>query len=122
MGNAWNLPTAKSVTFGLISATNPFPATITNSPGYIYDTWSLHYENDGVAQNSTVGYMDLATNGLDDAGPSGAADGIVDNLAEYETLPPFAAPLRGIRVIVRAYEPGSQQVREISVVQDFLPE
>ena len=100
---------------------NP-PPTDTSGSSFTYDTWSLHYENDGVAQNSNTNFMDLATNGLDDAGPGGAADGIVDNLPEYETLAPYAAPLRGIRVIVRAYEPGSQQVREITVVQDFLPE
>jgi hypothetical protein len=30
--------------------------------------------------------------------------------------------LRGIRVTIRVYEPASQQVREVVVVQDFLPE
>ena len=102
---------------------NP-PPTNTNdgSSSFTYDTWSLHYENDGVLQNSNPSYQDLASNGLDDAGPGGAADGIVDNLPECETLAPFAAKIRGIRVIVRAYEPSSQQVREITVVQDFLPE
>ncbi|MBI3840261.1 MAG: prepilin-type N-terminal cleavage/methylation domain-containing protein, partial [Planctomycetia bacterium] len=81
---------------------------------FSYDTWSLHYENDGLMENGTT---DTGTNGLDDNG-----NGIVDDLGEYDTLPPYSAPLRGIRVIIRVYEPSSQQVREVSVVQDFLPE
>ena len=47
---------------------------------------------------------------------------IVDDIGEFDTLPPYSAPLRGVRITVRGYEPGSQQVREITVVQDFLPE
>ena len=83
---------------------------------YTYDTWSLHYENDGVQEN-VAHIADGGTNGLDDDG-----NGIVDDLPEYDTQPPFAAKLRGVRITVRVYEPSSQQVREISVVQDFLPE
>ena len=81
-----------------------------------YDTWSLHYENDGIKQN-TAHAADTGTNGLDDNG-----DGVVDDIGEYDTLPPYSAPLRGIRVVVRAYEPSSQQVREVTIVQDFMPE
>ena len=86
------------------------------STAYTYDTWSLHYENDGIAQNASHA-ADTGTNGLDDDG-----SGIVDDLPEFDTQPPFAAKLRGVRVTVRVYEPNSQQVREITVVQDFLPE
>ncbi len=93
-----------------------------------YDTWSLHYENDGVQQRSTWG-TDTGTNGLDDN-----SNGIVDDAVykippvtgtdtgEADTLPPYSAKLRGVRITVRVYEPSSQQVREISVVQEFLPE
>ncbi len=90
---------------------------------FTYDTWSLHYENDGLPQPSTATTFDLGTNGLDDVIPPAiTANGIVDDATEFDTQPPFAAPLRGIRVVIRAYEPGSQQVREVTVVQDFLPE
>ena len=87
----------------------------------IYDTWSLHYENDGVLQRSTVPtaaapIADAGTNGLDDDG-----DGVVDDLGEYDTLPPYSAPLRGIKVTIRVYEPDSQQVRQAVIIQDFLP-
>lgn len=88
------------------------------APPFVYDTWSLHYENDGVDQNSD-GFPDAGTNGLDDGSPG---NGIVDDIDEYDTLPPYSAPLRGIRVTIRVYEPDSQQVREAVVVQHFLPE
>lgn len=84
---------------------------------FTYDTWSLHYENDGFPQPSTNVTFDLGTNGLDDNG-----DGVVDDLAEFDTLPPYSAQLRGVRITVRVYEPSSQQVREIVVMQDFLPD
>ena len=99
------------------------PVVVTNtahpSPG-TYDTWSLSYENDGIDQNSD-GKVDGGTNGIDDNG-----NGVVDesgNTAatnEFDTQAPFAAQLRGLRITVRCYEPASQQVREFTVVQDFL--
>jgi len=98
------------------AAFNPTP-TLSTGLSSTYDTWSLHYENDGLPQPSTNATFDLGTNGLDDN-----SDGIVDNIAELDTQAPFPSQIRGIRIIVRAYEPGSQQVREITVVQDFLPE
>ena len=36
--------------------------------------------------------------------------------------PPYAVPLRGIQVKIRAFEPDSKQIREVTVVQDFLPQ
>jgi hypothetical protein len=85
-----------------------------------YDTWSLHYEQDGatgVDQNSTVTGTDTGTNGLDDD-----ADGVVDEPDEFDTQPPYPVPLRGIQIKIRVYEPDSRQVREVTVVQDFLPQ
>jgi hypothetical protein len=91
------------------------------APPAIYDTWSLHYENDGIDQNPSDTPMgaDLGTNGLDDGT---TPNGIVDDVTEFDTLPPYAAPLRGIRVKIRVYEPSSQVVREAVVIQSFLPE
>ena len=86
------------------------------NPAQTYDTWSLHYEGDGIQQNPANSGPDQGTNGLDDNGVNG-----VDELAEHDTQAPFAAQLRGIRVIIRDYEPSSQQVREVTVEQDFLP-
>jgi hypothetical protein len=82
-----------------------------------YDTWSFHYEHDGVQQ--TPFGPDKGTNGLDDN--SGPFPG-VDDMSERETSPPYPYPLRGLRVKIRVYEPGSKQVREVTVAHSFVPE
>lgn len=105
------------------SGTNPVP--LFNLPPvaksgstirpYVYDTWSLHYENDGIKQMGAA--ADQLGNGLDDNG-----DNVVDDLGEADTLPPYAGQLRGVRITVRIYEPSSRQTRQITVIQDFLPD
>jgi hypothetical protein len=77
----------------------------------VYDTWSNTYD----IPRSCDGFD---TNNL----------GIVDNEGEknvYPTMPygppPYAAPLRGIQVKIRIFEPDSRQIREVTVEQDFLP-
>ena len=82
----------------------------------VYDTWSWHYENNGMDNTGAPG-GDLATNGLDDDNANG-----VDDILERDTLPPYSAPLRGVRITIRVYEPSSLQVRQVTIVQDFLPE
>ena len=89
----------------------------------VYDTWSTHYENDGVQQYGTV--VDSGTNGLDDSwrdsnGTVQPADGVVDDPNEAETSPPYAVPLRGLQVTIRVYEPSTRQVRQRTIQQDFL--
>jgi hypothetical protein len=81
-----------------------------------YDTWSFHYEHDGIQQ--TPAGPDKGTNGLDDVGSTPG----VDDMSERETSPPYPYPLRGLRVKIRVYEPETKQVREITVVQSFVPE
>jgi hypothetical protein len=44
------------------------------------------------------------------------------NVGEQETLAPYPLPLRGVQVKLRVYEPDTRQVREMTVVQDFLPD
>jgi len=83
-----------------------------------YDTFSLHYENNGWNEITNVASpSDAGTNGLDDNN-----DGAVDDPLEYETHPPYPHRLRGLQVKIRVYEPDSRQVREVTVVQDFLPQ
>jgi type II secretory pathway pseudopilin PulG len=112
-----------------------WPPSITNTTGQLlyidndhigitYDTWSLSYERDGVFQlNSFTSYgptaarMDMQTNGLDDDLANG-----VDDAAERETVPPYSQPLRGLQVKIRLYEPGTRQVRQATVAQDFITE
>jgi prepilin-type N-terminal cleavage/methylation domain-containing protein len=110
-----------------------------------YDTWSFHYEHDGVNQNlkleNALGEqpqpIDRGTNGLDDVGEylNAAGSQFVksppaptqillgpDDVGERETAPPYDKPLRGIKVILRVYERDSRQIRQVSVDQHFVPE
>jgi hypothetical protein len=89
---------------------------ISGSPFYCYDTWSMHFERDGVDQFGD-GDVDLGTNGLDDDGLNG-----VDDANERETSPPYPVPLRGAQISIRVYEPDSRQVRQATVVSGFVPE
>ncbi len=94
--------------------------------GFTYDTWSYHYEHDGVRQ-STAQYstgvnpniIDAGTNGIDDNAQQSPG---IDDVSERETMPPYPLPLRGIRVTLRVYEPSSRQVREVTIVESFVPE
>jgi hypothetical protein len=116
----------------------------------VYDTWSTHFENDGVNQDFMLDQsVDEGTDGfdngngvdddgdgrIDEDGPNGVDDDgdgatdeddptinwIVDDVEELETRPPYPVPLRGIQVKIRVFEPESRQVREVTIVQDFLP-
>jgi type II secretory pathway pseudopilin PulG len=103
-----------------------------------YDTWSFHYEHDGIRQPTHLvpemprtwrrgsGDPDPGTNGLDDNDATKISGGTaypgVDDISERETSPPYPYPLRGLRVKIRVYEPSSKQVRETTVVESFVPE
>jgi len=80
-----------------------------------YDTWPFAYEHDGENQDGDSAF-DEGTDGFDDN-----SDGVIDDENEYETSPPYRAALRGISITVRAYEEGTRQVRQDTVVADFLP-
>ena len=84
---------------------------------FIWDTWPRFYERDGKDQNGN-GKIDEGYDGID----NGGIQGVVDDPGELETSPPYSHPLRGIRITIRIYEPASQQVRQLSVVQHFMPE
>ncbi|MAT70762.1 MAG: hypothetical protein CMJ58_14705 [Planctomycetaceae bacterium] len=106
-----------------------FPAT--------YDTWSYHYEVDGLDQDNrdndlhaNGSYSGMATgadegsNGFDDptvpGDPTTMING-VDDPTERETAPPYDVPLRGIEVKLRVYEREARQVREATAVRSFVP-
>jgi hypothetical protein len=89
-----------------------------------YDTWSFHYEHDGINQDESwetdlglTTQVDQGTDGFDSDGLNG-----VDDMGERETSPPYPVPLRGIQVRIRVYEPDSRQIREVSIQQSFVPE
>ncbi|MCA9124918.1 MAG: type II secretion system protein [Planctomycetaceae bacterium] len=93
-----------------------------------YDTWSFHYEYDGINQdgdtydhdnNSTtpnIPLIDEGTNALDTDGING-----VDDLGERETSPPYLYPLRAIQVRIRIVDHSSRQVRQATVESSFVP-
>lgn len=85
-------------------------------PAYVYCTWPEDYERDGLDQNRN-GMTDEGRNGVDDDGVGG-----VDDPGEWETAPPYPYPLRGIEVTIRMLDPDTKQLRQVSVVSDFLPD
>jgi hypothetical protein len=116
------------------------------APGFsVYDTWSFHYENDGVNEDDDgvlngvhqtplstgIPTIDEGTNGLDDFGSyynsvTGKMEPAVrlgvDDVGERETTPPYDKPLRGAQVVIRAYERDSRVIRQMRVNQHFMPE
>ena len=81
-----------------------------------YDTWTGFYEHDGVDQDG-VGGVDQGTNGFDDDATNG-----VDDVAERETSPPYAVPLRGVQIRIRIIDRDTRQVRQMTVSSNFVPE
>jgi len=78
----------------------------------VYDTYSTSHENPE------------GSDGFDSNG-----NGIVDDILEKAQsvtygpgIPPYPVPLRGVQVKIRVFEPDSRQVREVSVIQNFLPQ
>lgn len=103
------------------------------APGYaVYDTWSFHYENNG-RDDDLINGVDQGTNGLDDRdfrtnNPYNSLDtgdsaiSGIDDVGERETAPPYDRPLRGMQVLLRAYERDSRAIRQVRVTQHLMPE
>jgi type II secretory pathway pseudopilin PulG len=108
-----------------------------------YDTWSYHYETNGINEDGDfdpdkgpqVPLIDEGTNGLDDYSLYDLnANGVfepnteyvkllgVDDMGERETSPPYPTPLRGVQVRLRVYESDSRQMREVTIRQHLVPE
>jgi prepilin-type N-terminal cleavage/methylation domain-containing protein len=84
---------------------------------HVYDTGSTHYEFNGIDDDDGgTGPIDEGSNNVDDN-----SDGIIDDLGERETSPPYPVALRGIEIRIRVYEPSSRQVRQVSIRHTFVP-
>ena len=86
----------------------------------VYDTWTPHYEYDGIDQDQQIGDtygVDQGTNDFDDDRQNG-----VDDNGERETMPPYPKPIRGLKVTLRVIEKNSKQVRQSSVVKSAVPQ
>ena len=83
-----------------------FPPGSPNNIGLsaTYDTWTTHYEFNGVDEDG---------DGTADQG----ADGIEND--EAETTPPYGQPLKAIEIRIRCYEPTSKQIRQITIRHAF---
>jgi len=95
-------------------------AAVSNAPASVqlpdrtFDTWSLHYEQNGLDEDGDA-KTDEGADGFDDNG-----DDRADDAGERETSPPYAVLLRGLEVRLRCYEPSSRQVRQITIRHSFL--
>lgn len=84
-------------------------------PSAAYDTWTFHYERDGIDQDSS-GVADQGTDGLSQLPVA------IDAPIERETSPPYPVSLRGIQIGVRAVERDTRTIRHSTVISDFTPE
>ena len=80
-----------------------------------YDTWSDHYEFNGIDEDDRYG-VDQKNNMIDDD-----SNGIIDDANELETSPPYPVPLRGLEVRIRIYDTSTRQVRQVTVRHTFVP-
>jgi prepilin-type N-terminal cleavage/methylation domain-containing protein len=86
----------------------------------VYDTWSILYEFNGLDDDNTGG-TDQGSNNRDDDNPGDSGYGIIDDIGERETAPPYPIALRGLEIRIRVYEPSSRQVRQVTVRHTFVP-
>ncbi len=78
-----------------------------------YDTWSTHYERNGVDDDGDS-LIDEGTDGQDNN-----ANNAVDEPAEAEAPPPSREAIPGIEVRIRCIEPLTRRVLQITVRQSF---
>lgn len=126
---------------GISPAAWPGKLSWCGSLASVYDTWSTHYERDGIDTDGD-GVVDEGTNGVDDpenavlgattdpwgrilhlrpGSPGTYHDGI-DDARERESPPPYPHALRGIQVKIRVFETDSKQIRELTLVHECLQE
>ena len=115
--------------YGGTAPFNGRPRTYTQ---FTYDTLTLRYERDAdlpriggmtaaptirMADEDDDGVVDEMTNGWDDDGNLA-----VDDDGEREAPSPYGDPLRGVKVTIRFAESDTRQVRQTSVVKNFVPD
>ncbi|MCA9161994.1 MAG: prepilin-type N-terminal cleavage/methylation domain-containing protein [Planctomycetales bacterium] len=109
----WNRTGIVTSRFSSVPATR---SQLALNIGPTYCTWAYDYEHDGIDQDGD-GTADEGTDGFDTDNANG-----VDDVAERETSPPYAVPLRGIEFRIRNYDSDTRQVRQTRVVSNFIPE
>jgi hypothetical protein len=89
-------------------------SALENGLSRTYDTWSTHYEANGV-DDDRDGLVDEGTDGVDNNN-----DGVPDDPDEAETFAPYPVRLRGLEVRIRCYDPASKQIRQTTLRHSFL--
>jgi hypothetical protein len=78
-----------------------------------YDTWSNHFESNGIDDDGLLG-IDQGTNGVDDN-----SNGLPDDANEDEVPPPYSRRVPSIEVRIRCFDPASKQIRQTTVRRQF---
>ena len=84
------------------------PTTTITEPVAIFETGTPEY--DRLPTNS------FGTNGIDDDG-----DGNVDDFGGERLAAPYASRIRGLKFVIRLYEPTTNQVTQMTLKQSMLP-
>lgn len=109
----------------------------TGNPVPVYDTWTSHYERDGINQDGDLDgannpLIDEGTDGIDNPTdvppisnptyPNPGAINAVDDVLERETSAPYPFSLRGMQLVIRCFDASNNQTRQVTVTHDFTPE
>lgn len=100
------LRAALSFDFDTYTFTNA-AGTVITQPVAVFDTGTPEY--DRLPTNS------FGTNGIDDNG-----DGDIDEFGVERIAPPYASRIRGLKFVIRLYEPNTNQVTQMTLKQSML--
>ncbi len=78
----------------------------------IFDTGTSDYDS-----TTILGAIPLGSNGIDDNG-----NGLIDEEGGEKLVAPYDAPIRGLEVKIRMYEPNASQARQVTVRQSMVPQ
>ena len=87
-----------------------------------WDTWSQNYEMPNLRLGASFNGTGFLGNGQAFDGQDNNNQYGVDDPTERRTQPPYSAPLRGVQVRLRIYEPQTRQARQVTVGADFVAE
>lgn len=76
----------------------------------VFDTGTSAYDT-----STLLGAIPLGSNGIDDN-----STGIVDD--DEKLVAPYDAPIRGLEVKIRMYEPNASQARQVTIRQSMVPQ
>ena len=102
---------------GPLGMQGKYPLKTTTELPCVYDTWNDEYEREGYEWPNQAGTPTptLGRNQKDDFGI-----GVIDHIDEWTTSPPYDVPLRGIKITIRTFDPLSKNIREMTVVHNFV--